>query len=133
MSIRPVLIPRSHPAQFAGMIPTAEPTDCPWGPGVDPYVVALLNQYPAANGYSTGDGLNTGSFTSPRPVPGPQCLHRQVRLTPNDCQRDFVRGNLMGDRSLGVPEFPGQQASTEQVNNSKGIAVGQVDDQQRPH
>ncbi len=33
---------------------------CPWGAGVDPNMLAVLNQYPAANGSALGDGLNLG-------------------------------------------------------------------------
>jgi hypothetical protein len=116
------------PGQFAGMDPhCAANGTCPWGPGVDPNVLTILNQYPAANGFSTGDGLNTGSFTFS--AQDPATLNTYIArfdYIPNERQRIFVRGNMMGDRALGVPQFPGQPASTEQVNNSKGFAVGHV-------
>ena len=116
------------PGQFAGMDPhCAANGTCPGGPGVDPNVLTILNQYPAANGFSTGDGLNTGSFTFS--AQDPATLNTYIArfdYIPNERQRIFVRGNMMGDRALGVPQFPGQPASTEQVNNSKGFAVGHV-------
>ena len=77
---------------------------CPWGPGVDPNVLTVLNQYPAANGFSTGDGLNSGSFTFSATDPATLNTYiAKLDYTPNDRQRIFVRGNLLGDRSLGVP------------------------------
>ena len=114
--------------QLAGMDPhCAASGTCPWGAGVDPYVLKVLNQYPAANGFSTGDGLNTGSFTFSATDPATLNTYiAKLDYTPNDRQRFFVRGNLLGDRSLGVPQFPGQPPSTQIVNNSKGIAVGHV-------
>jgi hypothetical protein len=115
-------------SQFAGMDPHCGANGtCPWGAGVDPNVLTVLNQYPTANGFSTGDGLNSGSFTFSATDPATLNTYiAKLDYTPNDRQRIFVRGNLLGDRSLGVPQFPGQPASTQIVNNSKGIAVGHV-------
>ena len=77
--------------------------------------------------YSTGDGLNTGSYTFSGTDPATLNTYiAKLDYTPNDRQRLFLRGNLLGDRSLGVPQFPGQAASTQIVNNSKGIAAGDV-------
>jgi Carboxypeptidase regulatory-like domain len=116
------------PAQLAGMDPHCGANGtCPWGAGVDPNVLTVLNQYPAANGFSTGDGLNSGSFTFSATDPATLNTYiAKLDYTLNDRQRLFVRGNLLGDRSLGVPQFPGQLASTQIVNNSKGIAAGDV-------
>ncbi len=51
------------PAQIAAMDPNCSGNGtCPWGPGVDPNVLAVLNQYPSPNGFSAGDGLNTASY-----------------------------------------------------------------------
>ncbi len=116
------------PAQLAGMDPNCGPNGtCPWGPGVDPNVLSVLNQYPSANGFSTGDGLNTASYTFSATDPATLNTYiAKLDYTPSDRQRLFIRGNLLGDRSLGVPQFPGQPASTQIVNNSKGIAAGHV-------
>ncbi len=62
----PILL---DPAQIAAMDPVCS-AQCnrPWGPGVDPNVLAVLNLYPAPNGLSAGDGLNTASFTGRRRI-----------------------------------------------------------------
>ncbi|MGC9159071.1 MAG: carboxypeptidase regulatory-like domain-containing protein [Terracidiphilus sp.] len=114
------------PAQIAVMDPkcTANGT-CPWGPGVDPYALAVLNQYPAANSTSAGDGLNTASYTWS--APDPAALNTYIaRFDSNLSQRNwiFVRGVLQNDKSYSVPQFPGDPASATVWNNSKGIAVG---------
>jgi Carboxypeptidase regulatory-like domain len=57
-------------AQIAAMDPNCHGTGtCPWGPGVDPYALQTLVQYPLNNGFVTGDGLNTGSYTWSAPNP----------------------------------------------------------------
>ena len=98
---------------------------CPWGPGPNPNVLAYLNQYPAANGTSLGDGLNTGSFTfsSPNPVTLNTSIAR-IDFTPGQKQRIFVRGNLQKDTTAGTEQFPGQGPSYGLVDNTKGIAAG---------
>ena len=59
-----------NPTQIASMDPSLFGNGtCPWGPGVDPNVLAVLNQYPLPNGYAAGDGLNTASYTWPAPNP----------------------------------------------------------------
>ena len=116
------------PAQLAGMDPNCSAAGtCPWGPGVDPNMLSLLQQFPAANGFSTGDGLNTASFTFSAPDPATLNTYiAKLDFTPTERQRLFVRGNLLGDRSTGVPQFPGLPPNTQIVNNSKGMAVGHV-------
>jgi hypothetical protein len=116
------------PQQIAGMDPqcTANNT-CPWGPGGDPYMITQLNQYPMPNGFEAGDGLNTASFTWS--APNPITLNTYIAkldYLPSQNNRIFVRGNLMGDRTSGVPQFPGDPPSYVQVNTSKGVAAGDV-------
>ena len=54
---------------------------CPWGPGVDPYALQTLAQYPLNNGFVTGDGLNTGSFNMVSAQShGAEYIYRQDRL-----------------------------------------------------
>ena len=88
-------------------------------------MLAYLNQYPAANGTSLGDGLNTGSFTfsSPNPVTLNTSIAR-IDFTPGQKQRIFVRGNLQKDTTAGTEQFPGQGPSYGLVDNTKGIAAG---------
>ena len=114
------------PAQIAVMDPNClENGTCPWGPGVDPNVLTVLNQYPASNGFSAGDGLNTASFTWP--APDPASLNTYIaRFDYMLSHRNwlFARGNLQNDKSFSVPQFPGDPASATAWDNSKGFAVG---------
>ena len=114
------------PAQIASMDPNcAMNGTCPWGPGVDPYSLAVFKQYPLPNGYVAGDGLNTASYTWS--APNPATLNTFIaKLDYMVSSRNslFLRGNLQHDSSLGVPQFPGQPASSANHDNSKGLAVG---------
>ncbi|MBV8674378.1 MAG: TonB-dependent receptor, partial [Acidobacteriaceae bacterium] len=99
---------------------------CPWGPGPNPNVLAYLQQYPAANGTSQGDGgYNFGSFTfsSPAPIRLNTTIAR-IDFMPDQKQRIFVRGNLQKDTQDGVEQFPGQGPSFVIEDNSKGIVAG---------
>ncbi len=119
------------PAQIAAM--DVEPDGsgcatygtCPWGPGVNPNVLAYFNQYPTANGSTQGDGLNFGSYTFSSPHPG--SLNTSIakidyQITQNN--RAFVRGNLQKDTQEGTLQFPGQLPSSDLIDNSKGITAG---------
>ena len=118
------------PAQIAAM--DTEPMancstngTCPWGPGVNPYVLDYFNQYPTANGSAQGDGLNFGSYTFSSAYPG--SLNTSIakidwQITQNN--RAFVRGNLQKDTQAGTLQFPGQAPSSNLIDNSKGISAG---------
>src|SRR5579871_2195259 len=114
------------PAQIAGMDPgCAANGTCPWGPGVDPNSLAIFKQYPLPNGFVAGDGLNTASYTWSAPAPA--TLNTYIaKLDYAVSARSwlFVRGNLQNDRSLGAPQFPGQAASSNNRDNSKGLVAG---------
>jgi hypothetical protein len=98
---------------------------CPWGAGVDPFIVSVFNQYPAANGSSLGDGLNLGSYTFSSPYPGSlNTSIAKLDYTPNDKQHLFIRGNLQKDTQANVLQFPGQAPSYWYEDNSKGLAAG---------
>ena len=114
------------PAQFASMDPACGSAGtCPWGAGVDPNVMAVLNKYPMPNGFLTGDGLNTASFTWSAPDPTTLNTYiAKIDFAPTNSHRIFFRGNLMGDKILAPPPFPGGIPSSTQVNTSKGIAAG---------
>ena len=100
---------------------------CPGGPGNNPNVLSYLNQFPAANGTSLGDGLNTGSFTfaSPNPVTLNTSIAR-IDFTPGQNHRLFLRGNLQKDTTSGTEQFPGQGPSYTLIDNTKGIAAGET-------
>ncbi len=114
------------PAQIAAMDPNCLGNGtCPWGPGVDPNVLTVLNQYPAPNGFSAGDGLNTASYTWP--APDPASLNTYIArfdYMPTHRNWLFARANLQNDKSSSAPQFPGDQASATVWDNSKGFAVG---------
>jgi hypothetical protein len=119
----PILL---NPAQIAGMDPNCSANDtCPWGPGVDPNVLTVLNLYPAPNGLSAGDGLNTASYTWS--APNPASLNTSIArfdYMPSHRNWLFARGNLQNDKTYGVPQFPGQPASATGTDNSKGFVGG---------
>jgi hypothetical protein len=113
-------------AQIASMDPDCSGQGtCPWGAGIDPYSVAVFNQYPLPNGHAAGDGLNTASYTWSAPNPGSLNTFI-VKLDANVSSHNwlFVRGNLQNDRNQAPPEFPGQPPSSTNTDNSKGIAAG---------
>jgi len=98
---------------------------CPLGPGANPAVMKLFQQYPQPNSTAVGDGLNFQGFTFPASTPG--MLNTYVakfdfNLTQN--QHVFVRGGLVDDNIGQGAQFPGQPQGTVATNNSKGLIVG---------
>jgi hypothetical protein len=112
--------------QIAAMDPNCAAADtCPWGPGVDPNVLAVLNQYPLPNGSVAGDGLNTASYTWA--APNPASLNTYIaRFDSTLSHRNwlFVRGNLQDDTGFSAPQFPGAPPSSTNTDNSMGSVVG---------
>lgn len=114
------------PADVAQMDPNCSSNGtCPSGPGADPAVLSLFQQYPAPNAVG-GDGLNLVGYSFSASTPGrlnTYVAKFDFNLTPR--QHIFVRGGLNGDHtSLAGPQFPGQPQSTVDVNTSKGLIVG---------
>lgn len=99
----------------------------PFGPGDNPNALAFFQSMPAANGLSTGDGYDSGSysFSSPAPIHLNTSIGR-LDYIPSDRNRIFVRGNLQDDTTAGVEQFPGQPASSTLADNSKGITAGET-------
>lgn len=98
---------------------------CPLGPGANPAVMALFQQYPHPNSSAVGDGLNFQGFTFPASTPG--TLNTYIaRFDFNVTQNHhvFVRGGMVGDNNGAGPQFPGQPQSLITLNNSKGLIVG---------
>jgi hypothetical protein len=114
------------PAQIAATDPKCSANGtCPWGPGVDPNILALLQSYPTANGAGLGDGLNNGSFSFSSPYP--QNINTTiVRLDWNPAQKQqlFFRGNLQDDTTDDPVWFPGQPPEYTVRDNTKGLAAG---------
>ena len=112
--------------QIANMDPSCS-AQCnrPWGPGVDPNVLEVLNLYTAPNGLSAGDGLNTASYTWS--APNPASLSTYIARFDSMLSKHnwlFVRDNLQNDIIFAAPQFPGQPASSTDTDNSKGFVVG---------
>ena len=100
---------------------------CPWGPGVDPNVIATLNQYPQPNSNQLGFGYNFQAFTFSSPAPNKLDTYVakiDYNLTQSGAQRLFLRLGLQNDHSNGAEWFPGQPPSTVNTNNSKGVVAG---------
>lgn len=114
------------PPQIKGMDPNCFANGtCPWGGGVDPYMLQVMNEYPTANGTALGDGLNFGSYSFSSPLP--ENLNTSIaRIDWNPVSRHqlFVRGNLQDDTTNGALQYPGQPPSTVLRDNTKGIAAG---------
>jgi hypothetical protein len=95
---------------------------CPLGPGANPAVMAVFQQYPHANSTTVGDGLNFLGFTFPASTPG--MLNTYVAKFDFNISTNhhvFVRGGMVDDNQGAGPEFPGQPQSSVALNNSKGI------------
>ena len=114
------------PAEIAATDPRCKANGtCPWGPGVDPNILALLNTYPTANGAALGDGLNNGSYSFSSP--NPQNLNTSIaRLdwNPSTRQQLFFRGDLQDDTTDDPEWFPGQPPEYVIRDNTKGLAAG---------
>jgi hypothetical protein len=117
------------PAQIATMDPNCSANGtCPWGPGNDPNMMKVLDQYPTANGTALGDGgYNTGSFafSSPFPVNLNTSIAR-FDWVPTSHHKLFVRGNLQDDTTDNVLQFPGQPPSYVLRDNTKGLGIGET-------
>jgi hypothetical protein len=147
----------SDPACPSGGIVTLQPSDlitmdpncstpqpgfpggtCPLGPGANPAVMAIFQQYPHPNTDSVGDGLNYRGFTFSAPEPqkiDTYIAKFDLNLTRSGDHRVFVRGGLNNDHvAIGSealsqtgdsgPEFPGSPLNLVGLNNSKGLTVG---------
>lgn len=100
---------------------------CPWGPGVDPNVIATLNQYPQPNSNQLGYGYNFQAFTFSSPAPSKLDTYVakfDYNLTQSATQRLFARLGLQNDHFNGAQWFPGQPPATVNTNNSKGVVTG---------
>ena len=117
-----------NPSDIAYMDPYCSSLgSCPLGPGVDPAAMAYYAKLPLPNGNQTGDLVNLASYTfsSPNPI-NYNTLIAKIDYALNDKHRLFVRANLQDDHTTAPIEFPGQEADYRLVDNSKGIAAGDV-------
>jgi len=100
----------------------------PQGIGESAAVLADLKKFPVSNDTTQGDGLNTGGFRFNAATP----LRWNTYIAKFDYVLDsaakhtlFWRGNLQNDNyANGIPQFPGEPASSVYLENSKGFGVG---------
>ena len=127
------------PADLAQMDPNCTSLgSCPSGPGANPAVMSIFQQYPLPNTNSLGDGYNLQGFTFSSPLASKLDTYvakADYNLTANGNHQVFVRGGLMNDKGAsrndptsitgsGGSEFPGQPANITHLNNTKGIIAG---------
>ena len=116
------------PSQIAYMDPNCSGDGtCPSGPGVNPAAESYYAQLPSPNGTQLTDGYNLASYTfaSPNPV-NFNTLIAKIDYNLGAKHRLFVRGNMQDDHTSGPIQFPGGPPNYTLVDNSKGIAAGDV-------
>jgi len=127
-----------NPAQLAALDPNCSTAPgfsaggtCPLGPGANPAVMQVFNQYPLPNTDIVGDGFDYRGFEFTAPAPQKQntyIVKFDYNLTQNGNHRLFVRGNLQNDSEAGIgsdgPQFPGDRPDVTHFSNNKGVAAG---------
>ena len=86
---------------------------CPLGPGPNPAVMSIFQQYPLPNTDSVGDGLNYRGFTFSAPAPNKTDTYiakLDFNLTQNGNHRVFVRGGLNNDHGALPKEIVSRDA-----------------------
>jgi len=128
-------------AELASMDPFCSGNGtCPLGPGPNPAVMKVFQQYPAPNTNTVGDGFDFRGFTFASPLPAKLDAYvgkLDYNLTADGKHRLFLRGVLNNDDQAnrtssspnsatgdGGEQFPGQPQQTVVRNNSKGLTVG---------
>ena len=112
----------------AGGVSTISPAQLraldPQGKGVSSAVLATLNKYPMPNDNTQGDGLNTAGYRFSAATPTSQNTYIAKLDYAAGRNNFFLRGNLQGDKTGQLPEFPGQPAASNSLDHSKGMAFG---------
>src|SRR5690348_4629785 len=127
---------RLSPSQIASMDPNCSTSlgssgTCPLGPGPNPAVMQIFNQYPLPNTDIVGDGFNFRGYQFTAGAPAKldtYILRADYNLTKSGNHRLFLRGNLQNDSVAGIgndgPEFPGDPPNVTHNSNNKGISIG---------
>lgn len=111
------------PAQVASMDQTCTKT-CPQGHGDNPAVLALLKTYPLPNGFLSGDGYNTASYTFSTSTPTTQNVYvSRVDFNPSEKHRFYVRGSMQNIVDSLAPYYPGQPPNSKNTDDSKGLSA----------
>ncbi len=94
-------------------------------PGANANILSYYQPVPRATGQASGDGVNTGSYYFPSPVPFTQNTSiLKVDWTINAANRIFARGNFQKDTTAGAENLPGQPPASYTDDNTKGFALG---------
>ena len=103
---------RLSPTDLASMDPNCSTTPgfggggtCPLGPGANPAVMQIFQQYPHPNTDVVGDGFNFRGFQFTAPAPAKlntSIIRLDYNLTRDGSHRIFVRGNLQSDHIAGL-------------------------------
>ena len=132
---------------LAGMDPKCSGLGtCPLGPGPNPAVENVFQQYPLPNTDTVGDGLDFRGFSFSSPLPAKLDAYVakvDYNFTADGKHRIFVRGILNNDNQAnrtsssptaaasptsitgdGGEQFPGQPQQTVLRDNNKGLSVG---------
>ena len=112
------------PAQFASMDPNCSANGtCPMGPGVDSASLAVFKQYPLPNGATSGDGLNTASYSfssAAKTILNDYITRLDYNLS--DKYRFYIRASMQNDTNGGPSAYPGQEPAYKDTDNSKGVS-----------
>ena len=95
--------------------------------GVNQAVLSLLNQYPSANEFNAGDGSNTLGFRFSPNVDrsfNTYITRLDYHITSSGSETLFARGEMQNFKEPGVEQFPGEPATTNLLDDSKGITIG---------
>jgi len=134
-------------ADLASMDPNCSGLgSCPLGPGPNPAVEQIFQQYPLPNTNTVGDGLDFRGFSFSSPLPAKLDAYVakvDYNLTADGNHRIFVRGILNNDNQAGRTsssptaaasptsitgdggeQFPGQPQQSVLRDNNKGLSVG---------
>jgi hypothetical protein len=128
-------------AQVASMDPSCGGNGtCPLGPGADPAVLQIFQQYPTPNSFAVGDGLDFQGFAFSSPLPAKLDAYvakLDYNLTPSGNHRLFLTGIMNNDSEVdrtstdpesvtgdGGSQFPGQAPGSISHINSKSLTVG---------
>jgi hypothetical protein len=99
----------------------------PNGIGDNQNVLTLLNQYQPANENTAGDGSNTLGYRFSPNVKrsfNTYITRLDYHITSSGSETLFARGEMQNYKEPGVEQFPGEPATTNLLDDSKGITIG---------
>jgi len=103
------------------------PIGQPFMQGPNPAVMAALQQYPASNSFTGGDGLNTLGYRFASPADSSYntyIFRTDYHINSSGSESLFWRGQIQYSKIPGALQFPGQPPATLTLDDSKGSTVG---------